>query len=360
MTQPDGGRPVAPGPEADSGDAWRRALESLDDAFLVVNDDQVVLYASPAVADLLGVAPADLVGRSPDFLMHEDDLAQVWQTRADVRASGAVRARGRAVRPDGSVVHVEGVLRRVDDPVRGSGTVTFVQVRDVSDRLLLQSEMARLHHRYRTLMTATSEGVIVADRNYRVADLNERAAELLGWPADKLLGQSPYELLDIWDEDGRPLVSPSSALRLTLTAGPDTRGWRSVRRQDGSRVPLRMHATTVPGPGEGLVVTLQSVHGGPTATSRAEAERARRIAIGLSPREGEVLELLAGGLDISTIGARLGISDNTVRGVVKRLLAKLGVHSQLQAVVAAVRAGIVTVPGSGTGHRDHTNAPPGG
>jgi serine/threonine-protein kinase PknK len=63
----------------------------------------------------------------------------------------------------------------------------------------------------------------------------------------------------------------------------------------------------------------------------------------LTPREREVLELMAEGLDPRSIARLLGISLHTSRGHVKSLLAKLQAHSQLEAVVNARRAGILRV-----------------
>ena len=61
----------------------------------------------------------------------------------------------------------------------------------------------------------------------------------------------------------------------------------------------------------------------------------------LTERQREVLALLAEGLDPRAIARMLGISVNTSRGHVKSVIAKLGVHSQLEAVVAAVRMGLL-------------------
>jgi DNA-binding NarL/FixJ family response regulator len=62
---------------------------------------------------------------------------------------------------------------------------------------------------------------------------------------------------------------------------------------------------------------------------------------GLTPRELEVLELLADGLGTSAIAERLVISKKTVATHVQRLLAKLGVHSRGAAVALAHREGLV-------------------
>ncbi|AEV82178.1 transcriptional regulator [Actinoplanes sp. SE50] len=62
---------------------------------------------------------------------------------------------------------------------------------------------------------------------------------------------------------------------------------------------------------------------------------------GLTAREDEVLQLMATGLDARAVARRLGISVHTCRGYQKSVLAKLGAHSQLEAVAIATRRGLV-------------------
>ena len=64
----------------------------------------------------------------------------------------------------------------------------------------------------------------------------------------------------------------------------------------------------------------------------------------LTPREREVLELLAEGISNRAIAERLVLSVNTVRNHVQSVLSKLGAHSKLEAVTAAVRDGLIRFP----------------
>jgi two-component system response regulator DesR len=57
----------------------------------------------------------------------------------------------------------------------------------------------------------------------------------------------------------------------------------------------------------------------------------------LTPREEEILELLASGRNTSAIASRLCISQTTVRNHVQHILAKLGVHGRLEAILALFR-----------------------
>lgn len=78
---------------------------------------------------------------------------------------------------------------------------------------------------------------------------------------------------------------------------------------------------------------------------RSEAQRRAteqaRLSDELTPREREVLNLMADGLDNFSIAKELRIGYGTVRGHVRGVLEKLGAHSKLEAVAAAREAGLV-------------------
>jgi two-component system nitrate/nitrite response regulator NarL len=61
----------------------------------------------------------------------------------------------------------------------------------------------------------------------------------------------------------------------------------------------------------------------------------------LTPREREVLGLLAEGLSNKAIAARLGISDHTAKFHVNAILGKLGAETRSEAIVLAARSGLV-------------------
>jgi DNA-binding NarL/FixJ family response regulator len=91
----------------------------------------------------------------------------------------------------------------------------------------------------------------------------------------------------------------------------------------------------------------------PTVTRRLVAEFSRlRVAAPhrppaaaldvLTPRETEVLGLIAEGLSNSEIAVRLTVGEETVKTHVSRVLTKLGLRDRTQAVVLAYESGLVT------------------
>jgi DNA-binding NarL/FixJ family response regulator len=71
----------------------------------------------------------------------------------------------------------------------------------------------------------------------------------------------------------------------------------------------------------------------------------RRPGADLTPRELEVLQLLADAATTDGIAQHLVLSTHTVRNHVRNILGKLGAHSKLEAVAIAVREGLVQVTG---------------
>ena len=77
------------------------------------------------------------------------------------------------------------------------------------------------------------------------------------------------------------------------------------------------------------------------AVDMMSALRGENQQVILSPREREVLDLLAEGCSNKQIAGRLFVAETTVKGYVASLLDKLGVDSRLQAVVRAAQRGLI-------------------
>ncbi|MCB9560970.1 MAG: response regulator transcription factor [Kofleriaceae bacterium] len=80
----------------------------------------------------------------------------------------------------------------------------------------------------------------------------------------------------------------------------------------------------------------------PTARHRPDAPARKGVGT-LTERERQVVELLAEGLSNKLIADRLGISDHTAKFHVNGVMAKLGAGTRTEAVVEAVRRGLVTL-----------------
>jgi DNA-binding NarL/FixJ family response regulator len=92
-----------------------------------------------------------------------------------------------------------------------------------------------------------------------------------------------------------------------------------------------------------LLDTIRAVHAGhkrlPPEIAAEIAEHATDDA--LTPREIEVLRFIAGGNANKEIAARLSLTEETVKGHVKNILAKLGANDRTHAVTIGLKRGII-------------------
>lgn len=103
---------------------------------------------------------------------------------------------------------------------------------------------------------------------------------------------------------------------------------------------------------EDLLTAVRAVAGGEAYFTRAAmaaivlARRQGAAHQSLSPREVEVLQALADGRSVARIAGDLHLSQHTVRNHIRSAMARLEVHTALEAVVHAVRAGLVDIGGT--------------
>lgn len=126
------------------------------------------------------------------------------------------------------------------------------------------------------------------------------------------------------------LVSREETASEALAAGARGILFREV---DGRRLAAAARAVA-----EGLLVLDDGLA---AAVLREQPAAPPELAEPLTPRELEVLQLLAQGLSNKAIGDRLGISEHTAKFHVNAILGKLGAQGRTDAVVRAARLGLI-------------------
>ena len=102
-------------------------------------------------------------------------------------------------------------------------------------------------------------------------------------------------------------------------------------------------------PAEEIVAAARHAASSPhsfTSADLADALKRRTSPQGpqLSPREREVLQLLADGMGVSQISRQLFISDSTTKTHISKLYDKLGAGNRAQALMTALRRGLLEAP----------------
>lgn len=133
----------------------------------------------------------------------------------------------------------------------------------------------------------------------------------------------------------RSLRQRGAGLRMIVMTASPQRGFNETAREAGA------HGTLLKsGSAEELLATLTAVSDG---GERFDARHPRRVAGrgALSPREREVLTLVAAGRSNREIATELGLGDETVKTMLARTFAKLGVRKRAEAVAIAHKQGLL-------------------
>ncbi|MET9630568.1 response regulator transcription factor [Lentzea sp. NPDC006480] len=145
-------------------------------------------------------------------------------------------------------------------------------------------------------------------------------------------------------------VAPSVRVVMLTTFGEDENIVRAL--SDGAAGFLLKDSAP-----EELLRAVRAVHNGeaylsPMVTSRVvgmvatsgqpKRQEAQKAVAGLTEREVEVLALLGQGMSNADVGAKLHMSEATVKTYVSRLLAKLGLTNRVQAALLARDAGLAS------------------
>ncbi len=198
-------------------------------------------------------------------------------------------------------------------------------------------------------------GVLAVGAHGQVRFCNQAAARLLCCDPASAPAATCWRLARLRTPGGEPFCGADCPIQREARGGLPVQCHR-VRRvsRSGSAVDLDLVTFLIPSSRAGRIpllhflrpvaATAQAVPD-PAATgaNRPASDPTGRqplctISIdGLSPREREVLRLLADGLNDRAIADRLFISPVTVRNHLERILHKLGVHRRIEAALAFLR-----------------------
>ena len=197
-------------------------------------------------------------------------------------------------------------------------------------------------------LTRTADGVLGVDAQGRIALWNEAAEKILGYSAREVVGKPCCEILEGRDPAGNRVCHPACHVLTMVKQGEPVQNYdMETRTKAGKPIWLNVSILVIPGSRPGLEVTV-NLFRDVTYLQRLKELIRERAAVPALPasddgtpeltrRELQILRLIAEGLRSEAIAEKLCISEATVRNHVQNILAKLEVHSRLQAVAVAMK-----------------------
>ncbi|MDB5471977.1 MAG: multi-sensor hybrid histidine kinase [Caulobacter sp.] len=209
---------------------FRLLADNMGDVITRIRLDGRSGYISPAIEDLLGYKPAEMVGRSAQVFVHPDDRPLIYDVYADMAGGADHRTvELRAVRKDGGVVWVETHFKLVRD-AEGQPSEMVAVIRDVTARRAMEEALADSEQRYRTLADNVSD-ILVRFGTDGIIRYISPACRSIGVVPEEAIGKSILDLV------AAGYLDHSQALIDSLFAGiaPDgvTRREHRIHTPDG-------------------------------------------------------------------------------------------------------------------------------
>ena len=195
----------------------------------------------------------------------------------------------------------------------------------------------------------TGDGAFAVDGSGSILRWNQAAERTTGWKAGEVLGKRCHEVMNGRDPAGNLVCWPGCMVQTMARKGERPSSFDMVMTcRNGGRVYLNVSTILLrdeKGAYHAVVHLFRNVTEGRGAEKRSRTSKNPDDGPDpferLTPREREILDLIASGLSPHVIAHQLSISRATLRNHTQNILDKLGVHSKVAAVALAYRQGLV-------------------
>jgi PAS domain S-box-containing protein len=239
----------------ESGAKYRGLLEAAPDAMVVVNQAGEIVLLNLQAEKQFGYHRDELVGQRVKNIIPEgfaerliaDDLRSAEDALAQQIGTG-IELTGR--RKDGSEFPIEIMLSPLES---AEGILVTAAIRDISVRKEAEKHLAQMEGRYRGLLEAAPDAMVVVNQAGEIVLLNVQAEKQFGYRRDELVGQRvkniiPEGFAERLIADGTRTAA--EALAQQIGTGIELNG----RRKDGSEFPIEIMLSPLES-ADGILVT---------------------------------------------------------------------------------------------------------
>jgi PAS domain S-box-containing protein len=298
------------------------------DVIQVYSTDGTCRYTSPSIEGAWGYTPEEIMGAVGLELVHPDDVGRVRAEFAEIWSRPGIGppVEYRIRHKDGHWIHLEASANNLRDDPEVQGMLIIH--RDVTARVRMLHESLQM---FRTTFDQAAVGMAHIDPEGHFIRANKKLCETVGYGREELLRKTFDDITHPDDAQAN-----RDRMRQLLSAEIDEYSIdeRCVRK-DGSHLWVNLNVSLVrhaSGEPWYFVTVVENID---------ERKKAEMILRSLTPREVEVLKLLAHGLTNRQIARELYISANTAKFHVQHVIEKLGVADRTQAAYRAAELSLV-------------------
>src|SRR5688500_11498518 len=234
---------------------YRGLLEAAPDAMVVVNRHGEIVLLNAQAEKEFGYQRDELLGQQVKNIVPEGFADRLIADGLRSAADALAQQMGTGIeltarRKDGSEFPIEIMLSPLES---SEGILVTAAIRDISVRKAAEKHLAQMESRYRGLLEAAPDAMVVVNQHGEIVLLNVQAEKQFGYHRDELVGQQvkniiPEGFAERLIADG--LRSAAEALAQQIGTGIELTG----RRKDGSEFPIEIMLSPLDS-AEGILVT---------------------------------------------------------------------------------------------------------
>jgi PAS domain S-box-containing protein len=239
----------------ESGAKYRGLLEAAPDAMVVVNQAGEIELLNVQAEKQFGYRRDELVGQKVKNIIPEGFAERLIADETRTAAEALAQQIGTGIeligrRKDGSEFPIEIMLSPLES---AEGILVTAAIRDISVRKAAEKNVSRMEGRYRGLLEAAPDAMVVVNQGGEIVLLNVQAEKQFGYHRDELVGQRvkniiPEGFAERLIADGTRTAA--EALAQQIGTGIELIG----RRKDGSDFPIEIMLSPLES-AEGILVT---------------------------------------------------------------------------------------------------------
>jgi PAS domain S-box-containing protein len=234
---------------------YRGLLEAAPDAMVVVNQSGEIVLLNVQAEKQFGYSRDELIGQKVKNIIPEGFAERLIADGSRSAAEALAQQIGTGIeligrRKDGSEFPIELMLSPLES---ADGILVTAAIRDISVRKSAEAHLAQMEGRYRGLLEAAPDAMVVVNVAGEIVLLNVRAEKEFGYSRDELVGQKvkniiPEGFAERIIADGTRTAA--EALAQQIGTGIELIG----RRKDGSELPIELMLSPLES-ADGILVT---------------------------------------------------------------------------------------------------------
>jgi PAS domain S-box-containing protein len=239
----------------ESGAKYRGLLEAAPDAMVVVNQAGEIVLLNVQAEKQFGYSRDELVGQQVKNIIPEGFAERLIADGTRSAAEALAQQIGTGIeliarRKDGTEFPIEIMLSPLES---AEGILVTAAIRNITTRRDAETHLAQMEGRYRGLLEAAPDAMVVVNQAGEIVLLNVQAEKQFGYSRDELVGQQvkniiPEGFAERLIADGTRTAT--EALAQQIGTGIELNG----RRRDGSEFPIEIMLSPLES-AEGILVT---------------------------------------------------------------------------------------------------------